>query len=186
MGVDTRVSSLALSSMQNESQKAVPLATKNGVPISSSEIGRTRTKHENVPIAQSTGKLDRRFKGRSLGGISVRVKGATGALALYNLAVTGLNYLDIYNVEKDKSLTKEQTNDVLPLALADMNSALSEGLISEEFINEGDLSDILNVVLQGVIDEPSVDKNSLEYWEKMSIGLEIYNKYNKVEDEQQN
>ncbi|MBC31156.1 MAG: hypothetical protein CMH48_09945 [Muricauda sp.] len=186
IGVDTRVSSLTLSSMQNESQKAVPLATRNGVPVSSSEIGKTRTKHENVPIAQSTGKPDRRFKGRSLGGVSVKAKGATGAIALYNLAVTGFDYLSIYNLEKDKSLTKDQTNNVLPLALADMNSALSEGLIPEEFINESDLSDILNVVLQGVIDEPSADRNSIQYWEKMSVGLEIYNRYNKIEDEQKN
>ncbi|WP_437368388.1 DUF6443 domain-containing protein [Maribacter litoralis] len=180
MGADTRVSSLALSSIQNESAKAVPLATKNGVPISPSEVGKTKV---NPPISKSTNRPDRRFKTRTLGGVGARARGAGAALALYNIAIIGLNYLDIYNVEKDKGLTKEHTNDVLPLALADMNSALSEGIIPEEFINDGDLSDILNVVLQGVIDEPSENRNTIRYWEKVSVGVKIYNKYNKVEDE---
>ena len=110
--------------------------------------------------------------GRSSGG-----KGGAGAVLAINAINYGLEMAGGFMVAHDKSLIEEHSSgEILGSALQDINTAISEGMIPDEYNNVESLTDILNVVLQG--------ENTTDNQDIMDLGVRILQEVSKNYNEE--
>jgi hypothetical protein len=137
-------------------------------------IGNIKT--QGTKIAESTGKIDRRY-GKDINGMSPAgsVNMARGIIAL-NIAIKSFEG-GVFLARKYEEYKISKHLEFLENAIGNVNMELNSknSLIPEEYRNESDLSNIINTVLQG---ENSSDNKNL-----YDIGIKIYNKYNEKKDE---
>ncbi len=124
------------------------------------------------------GTSDMRQKERTIAsGPTGMGKATAGAMLILNAVNFGLETASGLMVSHDMGLIKEQTSaDVLGKALGDLNTALSQGMIPDEYNNSESLTDILNVILQG---ENTTNNSTI-----MDIGTRILQEISKNYDEE--
>ncbi|MBK6483374.1 MAG: hypothetical protein IPG01_09640 [Chitinophagaceae bacterium] len=107
------------------------------------------------PIAKSTGLPDKRFKDRSVESSTVLGNRTLGvSIAIVDVINYGGTAIANNLVNNDLDQIKEQSI-MLQSAIADVNTALRQGIIPEDYQNPTALGNILNVVLSGT--NPSSD-----------------------------
>jgi hypothetical protein len=133
--------------------------------IDQTEIGK--------PIAKSTGLPDRWYKDRAVTTAPLgAAKGVIATQVVVDLAIKGISLYIQNRIEDDETSINKHIQS-FKLAAADVNYALSKGLIPKELQTGQYLSDVINVVLSG---ESLVDKNDHKTGSKiLEIGRNIYN-----------
>jgi len=89
---------------------------------------------------------------------------AKGTIAL-NIINWGLENAPWMAAAYEESLINEQVSEVLPRAVDDVMKAMNMGMIPEQYQNTQDLTNILNVVLQG--------ENTTDNQDIYDIGINI-------------
>jgi RHS repeat-associated protein len=116
--------------------------------------------------AKKDGTPDMRQTQRTIAAGSPKAKGAAGAILAINAINYGLELAGGMLVSHDKSLVEEHASaEFLGSALNDLNTAIGDGMIPDEYMNVGDLTNILNVILQG--------ENTTDNQDIMNIGVDI-------------
>jgi RHS repeat-associated protein len=129
------------------------------------------SRHKVINPTTKKGIPDKRYRvKRSVSGASGMSKVASiGTLAL-NVVNWGLANAPGIAALYEKSLINEQLKEALPQAMADVQSALDAGIIPEKYQNTKDLTNILNVVLQGenTTDNPDIYDIGINIVKKIS------------------
>lgn len=172
-GFDTRVSNVTFSSVLPNLE--IPLAAYDNT------VGATDPAYNAAIIniekgRTKDGNFDKRLKDRTISGqgkYAPLAHGSALALNLFNQMAIGFGDL---MVADDRDKTIAQNDGPLKEAKNDINKALNiKGMIPKKYRNQKDLSDILNVVLQG--------ENRTEDKEIMEIGIRILKEISKKFDD---
>lgn len=134
------------------------------------EINRTVWKDEYK--FNKDGKLNRSRRGRKLGGrgsYGSKSSSASKGLLLFAALDFGARAANSISSYYDNSVTTQHFSILQNKALIDLVNAVKDGKVAPKYINNNDLSVILNVIFQG-------DAFGDEELEK--LGLSIYNWYN--------
>src|SRR5690606_15448014 len=102
------------------------------------------------PIAKSTGKVDRRYKDRTVSGLSGGAKGAAGMAFALNSVTWGLEQYGIFANNHDMTLVEKHGRILSEDVTRDLYDAIASGMIPEKYRNIKDLGGISNVILSGV------------------------------------
>lgn len=103
------------------------------------------------PIAKSTGKVDGRYKNRTISGLSGGAKGAAGFAFALNSVTWGLEQYGIFANNQDMGLVDEHMSIMGEQVSRDITRALEiSGMIPEKYRNINDIGSISNVILSGV------------------------------------
>ncbi|MDR1679873.1 MAG: hypothetical protein LBR81_08895 [Prevotellaceae bacterium] len=131
----------------------------------------TQQKVQNPTTKQSNHtQTDKRYKERTIaGGSKMTAPVAKGMLAL-DAINTVLQYAPGF-FAKYEEYKIEKHHQILDKAINDVNVGISQGLVPKKYLNDKDLSSILNVVLQG--ESKSTNK------ELYNVGMNIYNTISK-------
>lgn len=95
-------------------------------------------------------------------------RGAAGVAALVNSINWGLAQYGIFGREEDQRLVNRHTSLLREQVLADVNEAVSRGMVPQQYQNVNDLGTIANVVLSGY--------NPTDNQELYTIGMDVWNK----------
>lgn len=121
---------------------------------------------QNPRTKQSGYKLvDRRYKNRTLSGLSGGGKVSAGISFALNAVTFGLEQYGIFQQNEDKRLVNEHRRILSEYVARDLDDALQMGIIPEKYQNIRDLGSISNVILSGV--------NPTDNQEIYDIGIKI-------------
>jgi RHS repeat-associated protein len=127
------------------------------------------------PTAKSTGQPDRRYKTNYSVNTMTPGGGSARGAGIFAVAVNTLNWgLEAglnWKINQDIKDVKYQVGRYAPLIEKDLFKAINRGMIPDKYLNSTDLSNIGNVILQGV--------NNTDNADIYNIGMDIYNNISK-------
>ncbi len=174
IGVNTTVGQLNLKNFYSTT-KVESASMDNTYGATDPNYNPTNTKTQRGEKKDGTPNM--RQKERTIAGGTGMGKAVVGGMLILNAVNFGLETASGLMVSHDMSLIKDQTSaDILGKALGDLNTAISQGMIPEDYMNTGSLTDILNVILQG---ENTTDNKAI-----MEIGTKILQDISKNYDEE--
>ncbi len=174
IGVNTTIGQLNMKNFSSTT-KAESASMDNTYGATDPNYNPTNTKTQRGE--KKDGTPDMRQKERTVAGGSGMGKAAAGGMLILNAVNFGLEITGGLMVFHDMNLIKGQISaDILGKALGDLNTAISQGMIPEDYMNTGSLTDILNVILQG---ENTTDNKAI-----MQIGTKILQDISKNYDEE--
>ncbi len=127
-----------------------------------------------IPIAKSTGEIDRRYKPLPIGSFPKVQNTAKGLLFVAALDL-GLSITESALAYRDQNDIKDQLI-LLNKATGNLTDYINDVGIDDKYMNGEDLSSILNVIFQG-----KANKDNLNH---TILGLKIYNYYNNDKNSQ--
>ncbi|WP_447768541.1 DUF6443 domain-containing protein [Sphingobacterium faecium] len=147
VGINTTLANLDFKSLSQN--KEIPLSSFDNT------VGATDPSYNSSIIQiekgrKKDGTVDRRLKDRTISGMGKGAMAAHGGAVVLNLLNSGLDMVAELMVSHDKDLILEHSSSkILTRAVGDLNDAISKGMIPKEYLNNENLSDILNIILQG-------------------------------------